>query len=66
MVWYFEEGSVVLCRGWCGTLKRVVWYFEEDDGTNMNAGMLYIHCFVNEINHIRWTIIMCYFEENNT
>ena len=36
VVWYFEEGDVVLCRGWCGTLKRVcgtlkgvVWYFEE-------------------------------------
>ena len=28
-MWYFEEGSVVLWRGWCGTLKRVVWYFEE-------------------------------------
>ena len=25
---YFEEGSVVLWRGLCGTLKRV-WYFEE-------------------------------------
>ena len=23
-VWYFEEGGVVLWRGWCGTLKRVV------------------------------------------
>ena len=20
-----------ICRGWCGTLKRVVWYFEEGD-----------------------------------
>ena len=29
VVWYFEEGGVVLWRGWCGTLKRVVWYFEE-------------------------------------
>ena len=29
LVWYFEEGGVVLLRGWCGTLKRVVWYFEE-------------------------------------
>ena len=35
-VWYFEEGGVVLWRGWCGTLKMVVdtlkwavWYFEE-------------------------------------
>ena len=27
--WYFEEGGVVLWRGWCSTLKRVVWYFEE-------------------------------------
>ena len=25
---YFEEGGVVLWRGWCGTLKRAVWYFE--------------------------------------
>ena len=24
MVWYFEDGGLVLCRGWCGTLKRVV------------------------------------------
>ena len=24
-VWYFEEGGVVLRRGWCGTLKRVMW-----------------------------------------
>ena len=23
------EGGVVLWRGWCGTLKRVTWYFEE-------------------------------------
>ena len=29
VVWYFEEGGVVLYRGWCGTLKRVMWYFEE-------------------------------------
>ena len=29
VVWYFEEGDVVLLRGWCGTLKRVMWYFEE-------------------------------------
>ena len=29
VVWYFEEGGVVLWRGWCGTLKRVVRYFEE-------------------------------------
>ena len=26
---YFEEGDVVLRRGWRGTLKRVAWYFEE-------------------------------------
>ena len=26
---YFEECCVVLWRGWCGTLKSVVWYFEE-------------------------------------
>ena len=37
VVWYFEEGCVVLWRGWCCTLKRVwylkrvVWYFEEGD-----------------------------------
>ena len=31
VMWYFEEGDVVLWRGWCGTLKRVVWYFEEGD-----------------------------------
>ena len=29
VVWYFEEGGVLLWRGWCGTLKRVVWYFED-------------------------------------
>ena len=29
VVWFLEEGSVVLLRGCCGTLKRVVWYFEE-------------------------------------
>ena len=28
MVLYFEEGGMVLWRGWYGTLKRVVWYFE--------------------------------------
>ena len=28
-MWYFEEGCVVLWRGLCGTLKRVVWYIEE-------------------------------------
>ena len=28
-VWYFEEGGVVLLRGWCGTLKMVMRYFEE-------------------------------------
>ena len=27
MVWFFEEGGVVLLRGLCGTLKRVVGYF---------------------------------------
>ena len=30
---YLEEGGVILWRGWwrgwCGTLKRVVWYFKE-------------------------------------
>ena len=25
----FKEGGMVLSRGLCGTLKRVVWYFEE-------------------------------------
>ena len=36
MLWYFEEGGVVILRVWCGTLKgrfgalkMVVWYFEE-------------------------------------
>ena len=29
MLWYFEDGGVVLWRKWCGTLQRVVWYFEE-------------------------------------
>ena len=29
VAWYFEEGGVVLCRGWRGTLTMVVWYFEE-------------------------------------
>ena len=29
VVWYFEEGGVVLWRGCYGTLKRVMWYFEE-------------------------------------
>ena len=29
VMWYFEEGDVLLWRGWCGTLKRAVWYFEE-------------------------------------
>ena len=33
VIWYFEEGDVLLSRGWCGTLKRVVWYFEEGCGT---------------------------------
>ena len=35
-MWYPEEAGMVLAycgavllRGWCGTLKRVVWYFEE-------------------------------------
>ena len=26
IVWYFEDGCVVLWRGWSGTLKRVVWW----------------------------------------
>ena len=30
--WYFEEGGVVLCRSWCGTLKRPVGYFEDGGG----------------------------------
>ena len=29
LMWYFEEGIILLWRGWCGTLKRVLWYFEE-------------------------------------
>ena len=28
VVWYFEEGGVVLRRRWCGTLKDVVLFFE--------------------------------------
>ena len=28
---FFEEGDVILWRGWCGTLKRAMWYFEEGD-----------------------------------
>ena len=31
VVWYVEEGDVILWRGWCVTLKRVVYYFEEGD-----------------------------------
>ena len=31
VVWYFEEGGMVLCKWWYGTLKRVVWCFEEGD-----------------------------------
>ena len=31
MVWFFEKDGVVLSRGWCGTLNRVVWYFEENE-----------------------------------
>ena len=27
-MWYFEEGGVILRRWWCGTLERVVRYFE--------------------------------------
>ena len=29
MAWYFEEGAVLLGRGWYRTLKRAVWYFKE-------------------------------------
>ena len=29
VTWYFERRVVVLWREWCGTLKRVVWDFEE-------------------------------------
>ena len=29
VTWYFEEGVVALQRGWCGTLKRVLWHFKE-------------------------------------
>ena len=28
VVCYFEEGDVVLLKGWDATLKRVVWHFE--------------------------------------
>ena len=31
VMWYFEEGDVVLRRGLCDTLNSVVWYFEEGD-----------------------------------
>ena len=27
MVGYFEEGGVVLWKGWCGTLKSALFYF---------------------------------------
>ena len=29
VVWYFEEGGMVLLSGWYGTFKWVVWYYEE-------------------------------------
>ena len=44
MVWYFEEGGVVLLTGWCGTLKRLVWYFEE-------GGVVLLDLFPLNYNH---------------
>ena len=35
VMWYFEEGGVVLSMGLCGTLKRVVRYFEEEGVTKV-------------------------------
>ena len=40
-VYYFVEGSMVLCRGWCATLKRVVWYFEEGIVLTLKMVVLY-------------------------
>ena len=51
VVWYFEEGGVVLWRGWSGTLKRVVRYFEEG-GVVLWRG-LYIYCFMQRKHHCR-------------
>ena len=52
VVWYFEEGCVVLyggwCgtwRAWCGTLKKVVWYFEEGDVV-LKIAFLIFHYYV--------------------
>ena len=50
-VWYFEEGCVVLWRGWCGTLKRVVWYFEE-------GGVVLWRMWCGTLKRVVW-----YFEE---
>ena len=29
--WCFEDGDVLLRRGWCGTINKDLWYFEECD-----------------------------------
>ena len=46
VVWYFEEGGVVVLRGWYGTLERVVWYFEEGC-----MGYIFMRYILNDIWH---------------
>ena len=39
-MWYLEECGVVLWRGWCVNLKRVVWYFEEGGMVPWRGGVV--------------------------
>ena len=66
VVWYFEEGGVVLWRCWCGTLKRwcgtlkwVVWYFE--------GGVLLSRRWCGTMKRLLWYFlkrVVWYFEDD--
>ena len=69
----YEEGGVVFRRGWCGTLKRGVWYFEEGDVVLWRgwcATLKRVMWYFEEGGVVLWRgccaylkRVVCYFEE---
>ena len=49
-----KKGGVVLWRGRCGTLKRVVWYFKE-------GGVVLRRWWCGNLKRVVWAIIVLYF-----
>ena len=57
-----DDQGVVLWRGWCGTLKMVVWYFEEGGMVLWKGRVFFLYIFsILEIWKSQKTIPIAYF-----